>query len=495
MALVNEIPVIVEEYQRFKTRLYHNAILFDIYEGNLLPYIEADLSSQMSAESFNQLRPRIAPINVLKKIIDKLSKIYAKPPTRRLLKESEQDEVLFEYYQRVLSIDSEMSVANEIFNLEKYVLVEPMIDDGMPFLNIPKPDSFLVLNLNPVNKKKMTHYIKIAGCYKKEVNKVECEKTILYVYTDTEFLIINEDGEILSKEMEKLNNTGINVIGKIPAVYIPKSSFDLIPREDTDTLAMTKMIPCMISGMNDVAFWQSFAIVYGIDLSDENLKRAPNVMWNFKTDPTSNQKPEIGTIKPEADTDKVISLILFQLSAWLDSKGIKAGSIGQADASASGIAKVIDESDTSSSRNAQIPFFKKGESELWNLIFNYMHPYWVKTKMIDIREVFTPNQRAIVEFAEQMPIVDRKTLIDEAILELTNRITTRARAIKKINPDMEKGEIEKMLEEIDEEYSIEIPEEMSKDNMDGSDATNENSNQDSKEVQTGREGSDSLRNY
>lgn len=447
--LIDETKMILEEYNRIKPRLAYNYELFDIYEGNLLEYVLKEIRRRFSEESFRSIEPRVAPINFLKKLIDKLSQIYSETPRRSLLIPNEQDSLMFDYYQKIMSIDVEMALSNEIFNLEKYVVIEPYLDSGLPKLRIPRPDKYFVISTNKDNPTKMTHYVKI-------MDKIK-GLDILHVYTDSEFLIMDSEGNIRPELMAQYNSDGINYIGKIPAVYIARSKFDLMPREDTDILKMTKMIPILFSDLNEVVFWQSFSIIYGIDISDENLKYAPNSFWSFQSDPNRQTKPEVGVIKPQADIAAVMDFILFELQSWLTSRGIKISAIGNGnqDQSASGFSKMVDQMDTSEDRKKQIPFFKQGEFDLWNLIFNFMHTYWVKNGMIEFNSMFTTGQKAVVDFVEQLPIIDREAELNGIEKELKLFLTTRKKAVMRLNRGMTDSEAEAFIEEIDGELEIE----------------------------------------
>ena len=49
-------------------------------------------------------------------------------------------------------------------------------------------------------------------------------------------------------------------------------------------------------------------------MDDSDFVLAPNVLINLKSDPTTDQNPSIGTIKPEVDYEQVMSLIESELS-------------------------------------------------------------------------------------------------------------------------------------------------------------------------------------
>ena len=130
MALRNDIKTLVVHWKTLKDTLDHNSALFEIYEGNLLPYVLADLKAQLSQKSYDMVVHRVAPINILRRLIDKLSKIYSKPPVRNTEGGSDKDTVLLGDYVEQLDANTVMSNANEFFNLFKTTALEPYLDRG-----------------------------------------------------------------------------------------------------------------------------------------------------------------------------------------------------------------------------------------------------------------------------------------------------------------------------------------------------------------------------
>jgi hypothetical protein len=201
--------------------------------------------------------------------------------------------------------------------------------------------------------------------------------------------------------------------------------------------------------------FQSFSIIYGINLDSKNLEYSPAVFWDFQTK-ENERKPELGTIKPVVDIDQVIRLIVTQLSMWLNSRGIKPGSIGDltVDNAASGISKMIDEMDTTEDRRRQVQTFQPAETELFNLILKNMMPVWSANGAIESNAVFTESAYVETTFGDQMPLVSRTTLIDEQQKEVAAGFTTRKRSIKRLNPIMSDEEIDALITEMDEERGI-----------------------------------------
>ncbi len=458
MALKDELKELAEIRKDLSGKIGHNFTLFDIFEGNLLEYVLADLKVQLSEKSYETAQSRVPAINVLKRIVDKLSKIYLIPPKREMVGGSEADNRKLSEFTDKIGLNEAGQDANEIFNLAKSVAIEPYLDKGKPCLRVLPPNQFFVVSKDPVNPMRPTHFVKIMG--KTKVGAEERE--VMFAYTDTEFQIFDSAGEARPELMRKYQNDGKNLFGAIPFVYINRSKYRLIPTQDTDTLSMTKLIPILLTDATFASMFQSFSILYGIDVDDENLTMSPNAFWRFKSK-GDDTKPEVGSIKPEADTDKILGLAKTLLALWLESKNIKPGSVGTltTENAASGIAKMIDESDTSEDRKIQANIFAPAEEELLSLLINKMHPVWKGDKdYIHRSETFGANLDFNSTFPEQKPVLDQTKLLDDELKKLDKGLTTKKRALKKIEPDMTDLEIDQVLTEIDEEKKKEAPKEV-----------------------------------
>lgn len=432
----------------------HNCQLFDIYEGQLLPILLAELKGQLSENSFRQIQARIAPINVLRRIVDKLSKIYMEAPVRRVEGGTEKDSELLKWFVDILKMDRKMNTANEFFNLFKNCLLQPVIDPEArkPILRVIPSDRFIVLSTNKIDPTTPTHVVTFEGKAASENGSAKID--LFAAYSKDEWVLFDSDGKIRKDLMAQTGNEqGTNIYGALPFVYVNRSENLLVPKPDSDTLAMTKVIPIILSDLNFAVMYQCFSIVYTIDTEDQNVTMAPNALWTLRSLGDGEKKPEIGVIKPQVDIQQVIGLVQSQLSFWLQTRGIRPGSIGQLtnESSASGISKMIDEMDTSEDRQKQVQFFKQAESELWDLILKHMHPVWVAQGLVDQTYIFTPSASVEVDFPEQLPLQDRAALVITMKQEVEAGFTTRAKAIARLNPGMDDESVMALLEEIEAE--------------------------------------------
>lgn len=461
--LIDEIPLeerideMLEFIQCNEEYTDNNSEALEIYEGDLEEKVLTILRDTLSPEYFKTIAPRVMPINFMPKFIGKMSQVYTNGPVRTC--DGEQD--FIDSYEGFLDINSEMSLADEYSNLFKGYASEPFVDhDGKPSLRSIPFNEFLVMGGDPTDRRRVKIFIKFMGCYNKDYT---CEKTRNVLSRECEWYIAYTDGQILGfdSDRDKMNHiteetSGINPIGKIPFVYGNRSKQRLLPTQDSDLVQMIKMFPVLFSDLGGAVMYQCFTIMYGVDIDTDQIKMSPNAFWDLKSDKNTDKKPLIGTIKPEAQVDKVLSFISALMSAWAESKSIKVGSIGKVDGDnlASGVSKIIDEMDTFEVMKKSIPFFRKEEKDLWYLLA-LMNNHWIKSNEIDteLYEVSPVNEKTVkknfsAEFVPPKPMDSRDQIVDTQIKELNNGLTTQRRAIEKINTDMESNDVDALMSDI-----------------------------------------------
>ena len=466
------------EYIEAKTPyLQTNYELFDIYSGNLKPYIEQIMKESLSEQYFNQIKSRIMPINILKRLIDKLSKCYSTSPIRT----STNMQDFIDYYVDELNLDLSMNTADEFANLFKGYALEPYVKNGKACLRVLPYDRFLVYSDDASNPLAVTVFIKIMG--KKLIKNTKTgsleSRTVYYFYTNDEFLAYDSKKEVYSPAME--GNGGINPYGVIPLYYANRSKYSILPIQDTDLSAMVKLIPTILSDLGGAILFQCFSIIYGIDINFEKLTISPNSLWSFKSDKASQKDPKIGTIKPEADIDKVMMFIKESLAIWIESRGIKAGSIGNIDAQnfASGIAKIIDEMDTYELRKVSIQSFQVEEFEFFEMLLK-MHNYWVSKGLIKNQQMYNGELELSIEYDEPKPYMSKTEQLDSIERELKLGTIDFETAVKELHPDWDENKVKEIVAAKKEPLEIEVKE----DDV----ATNDNSN--TKGLETETEASD-----
>jgi hypothetical protein len=477
MALKDRRQEILAYIKACTPYLEYNASMLDIFEGGLKKYVLNVLENSLSENYFNQIKDRVLPINILKRYVDKVSGVYNHNPIRSA---DGQDAELIKYYEDECDMNVVMACADEFIQLFKGYAIEPYLDDGgvspVPRVRVIPYDRFLVYSDNLVNPLKPTVFIKIMGKQAVKTGRGYDQRMYYFVYTDTEFDAFDAAGQDLPQYLE--GNGGVNPYGVIPFYYGFRSKTKLMPTQDTDIKAMTEMVPVMLTDMAGAIMYQCFSVIYGVDVKAENLTLSPNAFWDLKSDPASGKEPKVGTITPQADVDKVIKFIMSALSLWLETKGIKSGSIGSLDggAAASGIAKMIDEADATALKKANMTSFKADEKGMWQLI-KTMNNYWVSTGMLSNVGLFSSAFDMRIEFDDPRPLLDRRSEVETVDLEVRSGYLDKKSAMKRLYPDLSEEQIAARLLLIEEEGEID-------DSRDGADAA-------SNEEGSGVDGTDS----
>jgi hypothetical protein len=446
MSLSDDIALILKAYEKSGPILQHNCELIDIYEGNLLEYVVKDLAKQLSEKSLKAALPRIAPVNLLRRVVDKTANIYSPEPSRRIAGGTPRDQELFDWYREHIPVNDVMTQGAEMYEMAKSSLFQPYAHEGKPALRVIQPDYFFVLSTDKVDNMRPTHVVTF------DFEEKAGEKVAVFTaYTKDEILIFDQYKNIDRAAMAAMGNPeGINPIGALPFVYASASKFRLMPTPDSDLMRMTRLFPVLITDLNFAVMYQCFAIIWTKNLAPKEYVLSPNVMWDLQKDQSVEGDADIGTIKPEVDYDGVLTLVQSQLSIWLNSRGIRPGAIGKLDGDkfGSGIARMIDEMDTFEARSKLAARFQRIEVELWDLIMHKFHPYWVATGQIEMRELFSQDAKLEVVFPGQQPLTSRGQMVTDLKAEVDAGFTSRHRAIQALNPLMTEKEVEELEQEI-----------------------------------------------
>ncbi|MGV8130656.1 MAG: hypothetical protein ACP5N7_00975 [Candidatus Pacearchaeota archaeon] len=443
-----------------KVQLDYEEQIFEILEGDVSKYLNMALKNQLNEKAAEEAIQRSCPINILRKIVDKLSKIYSKGVLR--IANNPNNQELVDKYSLV--VDDFFTEANHQFNAYKRCGIEIYHDvdsEEIGFRTIPSY-LYLVHSSDLVNPLKMTEFIKVFA-----------DKYL--IYTDESLVAYDMNGsEVPTK------SGGINEYGIIPFAYISRSKYKIMPISDSDMKQMSILFPTLLSDLNFSIKYLTNPIVYGVDVDCGNLVRNPNVFWSFKT-LEDGKTPSIGSITPDADINGILSNVKEQMSFWLETKNIKADAIGigTTDSSSSGLALLIRNIDTTEDRNQQITYFKKLEQDFWERLAK-IHNYLADIGAIKDRRKFTEDFTVTVKFPMQKPIEDRQQMVERLKLEVDSGFNSRENAIKELNPDMPQEQIDDLLEDIDEDlvYTPKKPmgdnTMIDKENMDGEEMDKEN---------------------
>lgn len=436
--------------------LKRNAQLFEIYQGNLLPHVQLVMKRTLSENYYNRIKHRILPINILRRVVDKMAQTYRVEPRR----EATSNPEILEFYEKELQLNNQFHFADEFSQLFKGYAAKPYMSSLGPRLKILPYDRFLVYSQSYQDATQVDYFYEYIGrqpCRKKG-GKIEY-KDAWQVTSDNEMFVIDDEGTLVPELMidpisgEQLS--GENPLGYIPVFYGNRSNYCTMPVQDTDNLEMAKVLPVMMSDLAGAIMFQCFSIVYGIDCDAENMVMSPNAFWAIKSDKDSDKSPQVGTIKPQVDINQVMSFIKDTFVTWLETKGIRVGSIGstQGQSFQSGISKIIDEMDTYEARKKSMDAFIEDEKRFFEVL-RKRHNNWVSNGQLDM-PLLPPTWEVKTFFDQPSPIIDRSSEIDVIIKEKNNDLLSQKSAIERANPKWTDERIEQEIEAINSDVDLE----------------------------------------
>lgn len=429
---------------------------FEIYNGHLEPALRDAIKREFKKpETIEDLLYRLVPINIVRKIINKLAGLYIEAPARSPMDRNEQDQILIDSYDTVLRYNLKQKEANRYFKLFKRNLQEVFIDtNGYPMVrNLPRHE-YEVFSHSSINPNVPDMVVKILS------EDLDPNKSRYVFWTDTEHLVVDGSGRVDAVAMAELNNPeGINPFGKLPFVYINESSHYISPISNDDLLRMGILIPLLLTDLCIAIKWQTWSIIW-VSGYDGEIPASPNSIISLPTGPDGT-RPEIGTVKPEVSIDATLNFIHQLTLSLLSTNNLSSvGMPGTMDAQnvASGISKALDESQSTEDKRDQQEYFLKAEDEFWTLLSKFMIPYWRRTNQLATRinMEFSRDFVINVHLADPQPAVTEKDQIAIAKEKLKNdpvALSTHKIELSRLYPDKDSEQINQLQLEIFNEQS------------------------------------------
>lgn len=468
------IPDILVQFERYRDQLQFELELYKMHEGQIKTKVEESLAREMLSQSaYNRAIQRIPSINIPKKVTDKLSKVYAQAPIRFAAKNLD----LIEEFADHLHLNAKMGHSNKMSNLNKRCAIEPYVEDSKQKIRILNAHQFFVFSDSPTSPNTPTVFCKLLGREEKRIQRVSDENgkrittedeivlvDIIALYSDTEILVIDSGGTVREDKMQQMKLPSKNPFGLIPFVYVNTSESELIPFPNQTAYDMAILIPKLLTDLNYSAQFLSHSVIWTRNTDLTGAEINPDALVDLGDDDPNGAKPEMGTIEPKTDIDGVLKLTVFELSSYMSTEGLKAGSIGQVEASsaASGISKVIDESDATEARKSQQELFRMVEPEFWHK-FSVMQNIWSRSGVVEKKETFSPDfiKTFSIKFAEIKPLESEKEKYEKMKVARELKLITKKQALKEIYPNLPNEQLDKRLAELEEELSKEKKEMMS----------------------------------
>ncbi len=366
-------------------RLQQSQAEWDVYTGNIKPYVEAMLTERFSASLVREV-PIVSSINILKKTTDSKATLYNDEPVRVFsdLTEDQKEKVTRIYND--MRIDFTMLEANRLFELQKkqtHVLIEPMNGKlrARPLkahqLNVvnsqtnPEMGEVYIfssydkeLNTNAEESQRQDGYnqaIADLDDYKKSENK-------FIVWSKNFHFVMDKHGNILSESVES------PIAGVLPIVEISAMKDFNYWREITNDVAdFCIFYNTSQSMLQQIVEMQGFAQAWlkaPDDLMPQYVDIGPNRVLRL-IQPSGGGEVDFGFSNPSSDIGGAQAYMESLLAQFLSSQGLDSSSIsGQASSQnyGTGIERLLAQIERFESSKESMALFREAEQDIWDIV-------------------------------------------------------------------------------------------------------------------------------
>ena len=368
-----------------RRRMQNSQTEWDIYTGNIRPYVEQRLIRRFNAKFVCKL-PLVSSVNVLKRLIKKKASIYKEKPDREFIGLSEEQAKFAQRIYKDARANFVMSEANALYELQcnqTHILVEPKNGrivfrpmkshqiNVVPYEDDPETAEFFIIsNFNSndnQNKTNSSDYInqKIA-----DLNDSALAKERHIVWGREDHYVMNGKGEIISED------TRNPIAPLLPIVEVSAMKDFKYWREETNDVAdFTIEHNVSLTMESHIVERQGFSQAYmkgPESLLPETVETGPTSIIRIVTDPNQpSSDSEFGFATPGSNISGTIEHNEKKLSQFLSSQGIESNSItGQSSGNSytSGQDRFLAQLENFQAAGEAMEIFKDAEMAIWEII-------------------------------------------------------------------------------------------------------------------------------
>lgn len=480
------------EGQSEKTRRELAKRRLDIYKDGGKQFLIDQITREFSKEAVQEMR--LAPINLLKKIVNKRSSIYKRAPIRKTDKPSDQK--LIDYYVEKLRINQLMQKANRYFNLlsNEVIYVRPCAyEDGKQRLHasvVPNTDYSKLPN--PLDQSltdviAFSAFLEGAGLTpekdldgptgqggftknpgskaqgdKVASNETETDMSRQYLFwSDEQQATTAASGQVLdfkdsAGKVIPREEQMVNPIGRLPVVEICKDrDNEAWAQQGEDIVDLTIAIQLGWTDVLTIAKHQGYSLLT-ISSEEEPKQLTLGInksLWlKLKKDGPTPSVDYASASSPLAEYGNLLGELL---SLLLTTNDMEPGSIaGKAAAQnfTSGFHALIAKADTLEAIESDKPTFQDAEVDLWDLIALW-HNKMFDTQVLeeDAKKLgkFSDGMKMTVQYADAKPLESEQDRLNRIKEKIGLKLQTRKQALKELNPELDDKGAEALLLEID----------------------------------------------
>lgn len=389
--LIRKLVLEIELHQNTE-RKKRTWISNQIRDGRLYDYVQNRLKIMYPK---NWMMYSVSEYSISKKIIDKKSKAYKRPPIRRIV----GDEVATTAYQDLLKkyrFNQAMKTFDAIYNEHKYALLACLMDTdgaGNPFHKFfalapweydavfDKDGNLKIVILsNPPQTVKATGNGDAHNAITAESGDADegINRRVYVIWTDTqhmELVVTGKLGDINSTKIEMRplgpNNSGANPYGILPFVYAPMTmdtNYPLPSPLPSQTVELNALMSVYLTSANQQV--GVFVLKYP---SDQPINMVSGSMYTAVQLPQSKNPEDARTeadfISPSPDLAGHKDAVLTYATAILDEHGLTTSAVtGNNQAFTSALDRIIANADVQDAIEENQEMYSEVEKKAYGII-------------------------------------------------------------------------------------------------------------------------------
>lgn len=410
---------------------------YEVYSGNIKPYVEDKLRCLYTEQSIDEM-PIISTINICKKVVDSQASIYKESPDREFINVTPDQKEKLEQVYEDMWFDSKMLTSNRLFKLQQQTHLYIVPKNGRLYARPLKQHQVDVIP-NPVDPELGEVYV-ISGFDKYESTRREASEynngqnepiadgedykstAARYIIWSKDYhFVMNGQGDIIS-DPESIENP----IGIIPIIDISEEKdLEYFIQFNNNKTLFTVEYNEALTKLFQIVELQGFAQAYlkaPEGLMPQNITVGPNRILKIITDPDTDSDSEFGYASPNADLKGSQDFVESLLSQFLSSEGLSAGAVsgkGQTEKFTSGIERLLAMTEKFEATKSDMAHYKQAEKQIGNVVFAWMNVLR-DTDLLDDKyktTVISDDAMVLVNYvrpeviqteAEKLDIIERK---------------------------------------------------------------------------------------
>jgi len=370
-------------------RLQNSQEEWDVYAGNIRPYVEQKICDRFNAELVKEI-PIVSSINILKKVVDSRASLYKGEPTRDFTDLSEEQEEAVELIYRDMRTNFSLLESNKLYELQKlqtHLLIEPK--NGKLVM---RPVKAHQLNVVPDHMDPETGEVYIFSAYNEMVNTnkaslknqnnvnekiadvddYQAAEDRFIVWSKEYHFVMDGNGLILNEDIESpLASEGVMPVVPISAM----KDFTYWREETNDVAEFCVDYNVHQSMLGQIVETQGFAQAFlkaPSNLMPSYINVGPNRILKLVTDPNNpDSNVEFGYATPNSDIAGAQAYNESLLAQFLSSQGLETTSIsGQAstDKFSSGTERLLAQIEKFDASKETMAIYRDAEAEIYKIV-------------------------------------------------------------------------------------------------------------------------------